>query len=210
MSPRTGMRLACHQFLATDVEVLRSLLGLLDPYLRSHWRIVERVGAGVDLVLVNLDHPHPVPPPQGLPRVDCTARVREHRGRCIHRPLRASEVLAVLNGAGEQAGIGVAVPDGTAVRLRAWPPDPAAWEAEALQVMAALTSRIATPAQIAGLTGLGLLRVHGILARLHHAGLVDGEAGAGVAVREPAVAAVRTGRWRALAQRVGQLLGLST
>ncbi|MFB9068243.1 hypothetical protein [Pseudofulvimonas gallinarii] len=205
------MRLACHQFLATDVEALRSLLRLLESYLRNRWEVVERIDRDIDLVLVNLDHPAPAPLPDGLNRIDCAARPRLRHRACIHRPLRASEILTVLNDAvsaeARPVCAAVSAPTGRH-RLAAWPLQLDGWHDDALRILATLTSRAATQAEIVAATGVAPARVDVVLSRLRDQGLLE------LATQRvpPAPRIVHgnvvPGRWRALATRVGRLLGL--
>lgn len=203
------LRLACHQFLDKDVEALRSLLGLLDKYLRRRWEVVEWIDASADAILVNLDHPRSEPAPTGPYRIGCAAKPSLRSGGCIHRPLRAAEVLAVLNEITQARQASPSSVDETCPhRLLAWPSDLDVWPHDARRVMAAITARPASALDIADRTGLALDDVRSILVTLRKSDLLDADAGqaasAGIANR-----AAAPGRWRALASRVGRLLGLA-
>lgn len=146
---RLQRRVACVEFGADDINALRSLLGLLDPYLKHAWAVGNAEQA--DLLLVRLDGAHSPPAwPDGRTTVGVARRPREHPSPTIHRPLRASEILAVLNEAEEAVVADVSppaaepAPDAQAWRLDFWPLDfetcPRPWR----RVMAALSARAMT------------------------------------------------------------------
>ena len=118
------MRIACHNLSPSEIDALRSLIGLVRPYLKQHWEIAPSREKEADLVIINRD----VPGVEGVPReamvVGCATRPRTFTGRTIHRPFRVPEILAVLSECGEQRKPTTAdeqVVDAYQYRLIAWP-----------------------------------------------------------------------------------------
>lgn len=155
--------IACLHFSEDDVNALRSLLGLLDPYLKQEWEVAAPERA--HLVLARVDNADDgIDAFGGTPVIACVRRPRQLDAPAIHRPLRASEILTVLNEYGETAADVAASPSPSpaqagkgaarAWRLGFWPLEfetlPPAWR----QVMAALSARSMTREQLALCTGI--------------------------------------------------------
>ena len=204
--PRRTYRLACPNFGADEINALRSMFSLLQPHLKQAWEIVQ--DAPADLLIVNLDSGPPGGLPPQVPVIGCALKPRQHPRGTLHRPLRASELLALLS---EQALPGPAIeapPPLVAIerryRLLGWPAGFETWPEPWRRVLAA-TSRVArAPADIAARTGVAEDEVGRCLQRLESEGLLEV-----VRLDRPDVPApVPTpGRWAGLAARVGQLLG---
>ncbi len=160
---RLRRRIACLHFSEDDANALRSLLGLLDPYLKQEWTVVAPEQA--HLVLARMDTTDlKLDVSAGTPVIACVRRPRQHDGPAIHRPLRASEILAVLNEFEVAADDVATMPvpprsgsDSTTVqawRLRFWPLDfetyPPAWQ----QMMAALSARSMSLQELTRCTGI--------------------------------------------------------
>jgi hypothetical protein len=206
-------RVACHQFAPGEIEALRSLLHLLRDYLKREWQVVDNLEVA-DIVLVNLDHPQPKPLKTQIQQVGCAQKPRLKRSGCIHRPLRAAEVLAVLSEAAAacdeavtgQRGHSADGSEAFRYRLRAWPLEFHHWPRESWSVLAALTRSHASAKEVALRVGLPLVEVERTLAMLKKMQLLD------CLVERRALPRVDVGAmrgWRGLAGRVGQLLGFA-
>jgi len=204
------LRIACHQFSQAEVEALRSLLGLLATYLRHPWEVgVDATAAAI--VLVNLDHPEPTPVLAPGRLVGCAVKPRLKPAGCIHRPLRAAEILALLS-----EPVAASAPRGTAesepvhaarrYRLSAWPLDFTSWSRDAWRVLGAMTREHLGLDEITARTGVDAAEVRRTLDALCALGLVDTVVERH-AVRRPH-GPLRAG-WRSLASRVGQLFGVA-
>lgn len=207
---RQARRVACIRFSADEVNALRSLLGLLDPYLRQDWEITDPDQA--DLVLARVDD---VDDAGGIagdkPLVGCARRPREHASPSIHRPLRASEILTVLNEFGEpdEDGDDAAMPEDTRAdapwRLTFWPLDyeayPPAWH----QALAALTARTMSTRELVACTGMQRVEADRCLAALRACGALVSTSTAA----SPRPDAPSEG-WRQFISGIGRKLGLRT
>lgn len=200
------MRIACPNFTPEEVDALRSLLGLLRPYLKTDWRVVSGCA---DVYFVNLDtEPCELPDTAGSLVVGCALRPREHRKNTIHRPLRTSAVLAVLSQFAEDssaAPVRATRAQGVewSYRLRAWPLEFCEWPREWGRILATIARQPRTLSEIATRTDLAQAEVERCIAVLTRLDLVDR-----VAERNAPVAAMgRPAGWRGLARRVGQVLG---
>ncbi len=154
-------RLGCLSFDSTDLASLRSLLVLLQPYLKSEW--VADSGDSGDLLLIDLDAGQGVPDfPSGIPLIGCARKPRAVKNAApiiIHLPFRAAEVLAVLSehDGGGAPGAVVSAPFGAAnreLKLRGWPLDYQKWPRHCLKMMALLTRRSLTMRQLASRLGI--------------------------------------------------------
>jgi hypothetical protein len=211
--PNRVFQVACHQFAPGEVEALRSLLRLLHDYLKRPWQVVDEP-ARADLVLVNLDHPDPLPLDAAAVQVGCAQKPRLKRSGCIHRPLRAAEVLAVLSEAAVADDDGHAGQraeskedsDAFRYRLRAWPLEFLHWPKASWPVLAAMTRCHASVSEITLRTGQPHAEVERTLAMLKKMQLLD------CLVERRALPRVdmeAMGGWRGLANRVGRLLGFA-
>lgn len=201
-------RLACPNFSAAEVDVLRSLLGLLQPYLKQSWEIADATTA--DVVLINLDHPVGLSQTTGSALVGCAQRPRLHPAGTLHRPLRVPELLALLTDAGaralpqkspEPADTGESTIEWR-YGLRSWPLDFLDWPRSAWRVLAIITRARHSVGEIADRAGLPLSEVESHIARLQRIDLIDRFGEPRAPARPP-----NSGNWRGLARRVGQLLG---
>ncbi|HRQ63550.1 MAG TPA: hypothetical protein PKZ76_01570, partial [Xanthomonadaceae bacterium] len=211
--PNRIFQVACHQFAPAEIEALRSLLKLLHDYLKRPWQVVDEP-AHADVVLVNLDHPDPQPLDAAAVQIGCAQKPRLKRSDCIHRPLRAAEVLAVLSEAAMAGDDGSPAPraetqEGTNAfryRLRAWPLEFLHWPRESWPVLAAMTRCHASIKEISLRTGQSQADIERTLAMLKKMHLLD------CLVERRALPRVdlhAMGGWRGLANRVGQLLGFA-
>lgn len=213
IDPGRSCRLACHQFAPSEIEALRSLLRLLHDYLKHSWQVVDDP-AHADVVLVNLDHPLQQPLHAHAVQVGCALKPRLKRSGCIHRPLRAAEVLAVLSEVtvGDEPGfaahdeVGDDSDAAFRYRLRAWPIEFLHWPRQSWPVLAAITRSHAGIEEIALRTGLPAQDIRRTLAMLKKMDLLD------CLVERRALPRVdleAMNGWRTLANRVGQLLGFA-
>ncbi|HWS27516.1 MAG TPA: hypothetical protein VN259_13230 [Xanthomonadales bacterium] len=202
------LRLACPNFSAAELDVLRSLLGLLQPYLKQSWEIAD--AANADVVLINLDHPVGFSQTTGTALVGCAQRPRLHPAGTLHRPLRVPELLALLTDAGARA-LPQKLPEPADTGessiewrygLRSWPLDFLDWPRPAWRVLAIITRARHSANEIAVRARLSLSEVEGHLALLQRIDLID-RYGEPRAVSKPP----SSENWRGLARRVGQLLG---
>ena len=133
-------RLAHRHFDRDEVASLRSLLSLLAPYLKAEWQVVD--GDDADLVLVRLDAPAQTIERnvRGGPRaIACVRRPREALVPAIHRPLRAYEILTVLNEAGRSVQPQPSVlQEGQVAALAYWPIEFEDWPSAWSRVLAAI------------------------------------------------------------------------
>lgn len=145
----------------SDVNAVRSLLGLLAAYLREPW-IVVLEGAH-DLALVRLaDGETRVPiPATGAPTpIPCVQHPRRYAGHAINHPFRAADLLTVLNEHSERARTSAATPaanarvaSDAALELLHWPADFVRWPAPFRRMAAALTCAARPASALAAATG---------------------------------------------------------
>jgi hypothetical protein len=203
------LRIVCPNFSNDEVDALRSLVGLLRPYLKHVW-LVEESDRG-DVCFVNLDAAAThLPIAHDMRVVGCSLRPRLHAQGTIHRPLRVPEILAVLSDvATARAGEGTsasATQDITyRYRLRAWPIGFERWQKPWWFVLAAIAHAEHTVEEIAERTGVPMRDVHECLSALVRLDAVDRLAQrlAGTSAMPP------RGSWRSLVLRVGQALGFA-
>lgn len=201
------LHLACPNFSAAELDALRSLMGLLQPYLNQPWEITD--AARAEVVLVNLDHPGDFSLPNGTTVVGCAQRPRLHPAGTLHRPLRVPEMLALLTDVGARTQHRApqhAESGEPAIEwrygLRSWPLDFLQWPKPAWRVLAIITRARHSASEIAERAGLSLSEVEGHLALLQRIDLIDRFGEPRAPARPPA-----PGNWLGLARRVGQLLG---
>lgn len=210
-SPFKPLSIACPNFTREEVDALRSLLGLLRPYLKRPWAVATDGPADVYFLNLDLD---PGELPERCPDtrvVGCARQPRLHRKGTLHRPLRVSEVLAVLS----EMPAGAATrssnrhePHGVEwrYRLRAWPLEFDQWPREWCRILADITRQARPLAEIAARVDLAPSEVERCIGQLTRLDLLDRLAER----RSPAgVAAAAPRGWRDLASRVGQILGFA-
>lgn len=207
-----SLRIACPNFSQEEADALRRLVGLLKPYLRRG--CVVDAQAPADLCFVNLDADEGDRPHGRFAHrtVGCAARPRLHPQGTIHRPLRVAEVLAVLGEAAAAVRRGAQDRAEAAgiewdFRLHTWPLEFEQWKRSWWRVLACLRQEPASVARIAARTGLDGAEIQECIDVLLLSGAVDR-----LAARRPHAvprASASAGRWRALAARVGTLLGFS-
>jgi len=215
-----ALRIACPNFSAEEVGALRSILGLLKPYLKHAWvvdAVVAEAGVPIDVCLINVDHPGaPAVPPGNLRVIGCSSRPRNYPRGTLHRPLRPPEILALLSEAGSRVLGERQYADATpslewSYRLMAWPRDLTDWPKSWWRVMASMTAEALPLPRIAERTELPLRYVELCIERLHAAGLVERiprvREGA---VVQAAVVQEQEGRrrWSGLASRILHRFGL--
>ena len=210
-----ALRIACPNFSAEEVGALRSILGLLKPYLKHAW-VVDAVVADAtvptDVCLINVDHPAAPTLPPGHPRViGCSSRPRNHPRGTLHRPLRPPEILALLSEAGSRLLGERPYADATpslewSYRLVAWPRDLGDWPRSWWKVMASICAEPLPLPRIAERTELPVRYVELCVERLRAAGLAERIP----RVREVAAAVQERGgrRWSSLAGRILHRFGL--
>ena len=207
--PRTrgeaGLRLHCHDFQSSDVDALRSLLRLLGNYLPQPWCI----GADApSIVFVNLDRRETEPRYAGARLVGCALKPRLHPPGTLHRPFRSAEVLALLSECGPQTQGRVA--DGQtqwSYALHRWPAEFEHLPRSAVRVMAAISRRRRTAAEIEIRTGLPVREIEELLTLLQPMEIIER-----LVERQssPAPPSVSTNSGlRGLAARVGRVLGFA-
>lgn len=205
------LKIACPNFGIEEKGALRSILGLLKPYLQDPWEVSE--AGPCDVCFVNVDQPNDAAPTADTASrvVRCAQRPRLHPQGAIHRPLRPHEVLAVLSDATKQLkGLDrddTYRPDGHwGFRLRAWPLDFIKWPKPWWRVLACIAREAHSIEQIAERTGLPAKYIEVCMERLMAAQLVErlaytsnGEvAGAGLKQK-----------WSALASRLLKKFGFA-
>ncbi len=215
-APR-AFRLTTRGFTDEEKSSLRSLLGLLRPYLRGEWSLVEHDSA--HLCLVRLDAPEPVEAPGGR-WIGCALRPREFAAGTLHRPLRAAQILNALNDAVETDTARQDVPAPAPVanpaavpqaamsgrlRLVGWPLDFDRGPSDRIHMLAAMTAGPLHFDELADRTSVARGTLRGWLQELHDAGLVACDQ---LATQDVAPAPASLG-WRALIARVGHRLGFS-
>lgn len=210
----TPLKISCDNFTREEVDALKSLIGLLKPYLKRPFTVVG--DAAADVRFVNLDAGRTTTSfdaasPMNIVR--CAARPRMHGAGTLHLPWRVSEVLAVLSEASSEADAGRLGDSASAqmgvewsFRLRAWPLNFERLPKACWSVLATMLRKPLTVAQIAARTGLEAMEVGGYLELIAADGALDRFA----APRTPAPAVRSEGsRWRSLAGRIGRALGFS-
>lgn len=205
---RLRRSIACVDLGPDEINSLRSLLGLLAPYLKHAWEVgpVDRA----DLVLVKRDSDDaPSPVPEGVTIIGCARRPRQHASPTIHRPLRASEVLAVLNefeeDADHQAGVPTPppAPSAQAWRLAYWPLDFETFPSTWWRVLAALSGQARTRDELVRCTGLARGEISQCLQRLR-------EVSALIEADKPSPPrATQASKWRHIIAGIGRKLGFS-
>lgn len=215
-----ALRIVCPNFSTEELGALRSILGLLKPYLKHAWVVdaaVPEGAASTDVCLINVDHPGAPAVPPGHPRViGCSSRPRSHARGTLHRPLRPPEILALLSEAGNRVHGERQYSDATAslewsYRLAAWPRDLGDWPKSWWRVMASISAEALPLVRIAERTELPSRYVELCIERLRAAGLVERtprvrEAAAAQADALPAQGERR--RWSTLANRILHRFGL--
>lgn len=177
------LRIACPNFHADELDALRSILGLLKPYLKHPWQVgaeTADASAPPDLYLINLDQPGaPARLPDDAPHlVGCSSRPRHHAPGTLHRPLRPPQILALLSDAGSRARGERRYADAAAslewsYRLAAWPRDLGDWPRDWWRVMASIAAEPLPLSRIAERTELPSRYVELCIERLRAAGLVE-------------------------------------
>jgi hypothetical protein len=205
MNDRTeALRIACADFSPDEKGALRSLLKLLEQYLRRRWLIVEEGEA--DLLLKNLDVTESQCDMFSRRVIGCALKPRTHLSGTIHRPLRASEILSLLNEHDETAASVSELRIEWSYRLRAWPLDLTNWPRHWWPAFALMTPTARSQGEISSRTGLDQNEIHQCLARLQTEALLER-----FAARRHVASNVRdnVGVWRSLARRVGRVLGFA-
>lgn len=205
------LRIACRGFADDEVAALRRLLGLLQSHLPRPWALVGGAEAA-DVLVVNLDADRASADAGGTTMVGCALKPGRHPAGTLYRPIRAYQLLALLSGhctpsAPQPADTDHAGVDGWRYRLRTWPAKAMEWPHEWWEVMAAIRGAHHSPAEIAVHTGVAMETVCCCVGELARLDALDREP-AFVHADVPA-APVQATRWRALTQRVGQILGFA-
>ena len=214
-----ALRIACPNFSAEELGALRSILGLLKPYLKHAWivdAVVPEDAAPPELCLINVDHPGAPAVPPGHQRViGCSSRPRKHPGSMLHRPLRPPEILALLSETGSRVLGERRYTDATpslewSYRLAAWPCDLADWPKSWWRVLASIAAEALPLPRIAERTELPSRYVELCIERLRTAGLLERTP----RVREAAAVQAMVqeqevrSRWSGLANRILRRFGL--
>lgn len=205
------LRIACPNFGNEEKGALRSILGLLKPYLRHPW-VVSDVGP-FDLCFVNADNPGETSPPLDIASrvVRCALRPRQHPKGTLHRPLRPHEVLAVLSEVtkqlkGAESDDELRQQGHWGFRLRGWPLDFIKWPKPWWRILACIAREAHSIEQIAEHTGLPAKYVEACIERLMAAQLVERLA------RMPEGAVTRSTlkqKWSAFTSRFLEKFGLA-
>lgn len=196
--------ICCVDLSSDEVNALRRLLNLLASHLSHPCELVDS-WVGADLVIVNMDVPTRLPQASAATVVGCSIKPSLHPQAKLHRPIRAYELLAVLN---EIRPASLNRSDQTKnyrYRLREWPLDLAAWNGNQLKIMSAITREASSVPEVAMRTGVVEAEVAECLEALQREGLVETEVVANARVE----ARHFESRWQKLTARLGQLLGFS-
>ncbi|GLQ94025.1 MarR family transcriptional regulator [Dyella acidisoli] len=205
------LSIACPNFGIEEKGALRSILGLLKPYLGHPW-VVSDAGP-FDVCFVNVDNPDDAATTLDVASrvVRCALRPKQHPKGTIHRPLRPHEVLAVLSDVTKQLK-GSESDDRPhqgghwGFRLRGWPLDFAKWPKPWWRVLACIARETHSIAQIAERTGLPAKYVEACIERLLAAQLVERLACTPAGV---AAGSSLKQKWSALASRFLEKFGLA-
>jgi len=211
------LRISCPNFAREEVDALKSLVGLLKPYLKRPFA----VDGGVigDIRFVNLDNGGEVAGGDAIGRtVGCATRPRMHGSGTIHRPWRVSEVLAVLSEAANDANNAAAARREASAaapqtadnvewtfRLRVWPLAFEQLPKRSWRVLASITHEPLSVAEIAARTELEQAEVDQYLQMITAQGALERLAAPVVA--SSAAPAPQVSKWRSLAGRIGRILG---
>ncbi|NCT68661.1 MAG: hypothetical protein GXC76_13620 [Rhodanobacteraceae bacterium] len=93
-SPFKPLSIVCPNFTREEVDALRSLLGLLRPYLKGSWTVATDGPADVYFLNLDLDPGDLTERSPDARIVGCARQPRMHRKGTLHRPLRGCESLA--------------------------------------------------------------------------------------------------------------------
>ena len=221
MSTPTGRpwRLFCAGFSEADRASLGSLMGLLAPYLRMPWELVD-TPARADLCLVRLDGEASSTLSHAR-LVGCAQHPRQHAPGTLHRPLRAAQLLALLSETGAElatsksASASAPMPAPHAptervcslplLRLLAWPLDAEDGPPLRLQALAALSAGATTTEALAECIGATVGEIEAITEALSREGLLTWNERSLVTVRSPPPAPPG---WRGFMAGLGRRLGL--
>lgn len=221
MNSGRPLKVSCPNFSREEVDALKSLVGLLEPYLKRP--VAVDGGAVGDVRFVNLDVGNVAEAEASGRVIGCAARPRTHRSGTIHLPWRVSEVLAVLSEAASSADSAVSARRGTqtqaweseqgvkwSFRLRAWPLDFDRLPKNAWRVLAAIMRQPLVVPDICARTGLASSEVEQYLHLISEQGVLNRFA-APVALRQgPRIEQGRDGsKWRSLAGKIGRILGFA-
>jgi hypothetical protein len=205
------LRIACPNFSAEEIGALRRLLGLLEQYLTRNWIVVDEHPGNVYFVNVDLaGGAEVIDLPAGSRVVYCALRPRLHGKDAIHRPLRASEVLAILTEesvSSDRQATGQVVQGDVEWRfqLRAWPVDLEKWPLIWWKIFASISDTARSVGEIVGCVGTEEEEVNRCIAALVGAELIIKSAKRDT--RNVPRNDISRARWKGLATRVGQLLG---
>ncbi|MGO4700554.1 hypothetical protein [Dyella sp. 2RAB6] len=215
-----ALRIACPNFSAEELGALRSILGLLKPYLKHAWVVdaaVLEAALPIDVCLINVDHPGaPAVPPGNLRVIGCSSRPRNHPRGTLHRPLRPPQILALLSEAGSRVLGERQYADATpslewSYRLTAWPRDLGDWPKSWWRVLASISAGALPLPRIAERTELPSRYVELCIERLRAAGLVERVPRVREAAAAPTSVIQEQGerrRWSGLAGRILHRFGL--
>ncbi|MFA7488617.1 MAG: hypothetical protein WCY72_11120 [Lysobacteraceae bacterium] len=208
--PARPQRISCVGFSQADRASLTCLLGLLTPYLRPPWELVEHPEQA-DLCLLRLDG-EALPPITHRRLIGCAQHPRQWPAGTLHRPLRAAQLLALLSD--DAAGPGEAeipaqsrAPVGTTqpFRLLAWPLDTEHAPSLRTDVLAALSAGPDTVESLAGRIGACRQQVLGVIESLCRAGVLAREA---EQLPSPPVPVATVPGWRGFMAGLGRRLGI--
>lgn len=206
---RSQLRLACPNFHEEERASLRSLLGLLTPYLRPAWELVD--GEKADLCLLRLDGDLAPPSLASGRWRGCAQHPRGFASGTLHRPVRAAELLALLNEVASDTTAPLPV-DASAssplvrLRLLGWPLDFEQGPPARIQLLAALT---AAPCSVDDLAQRIRIPREGVcrwIDDLRSQGLVRCETSTS---QQPVVPPIASS-WYGLVSRIGRKLGFGT
>jgi hypothetical protein len=206
---RSPLKLSCPNFQEEERASLRSLLKLLAPYLRSSWELID--GEAGDLHLFRLDGGAVRPPSNARRWRGCALHPRTFGSGVLHRPLRAAELLTLLNETSAEASASPAASReaeaaSTSFRLLCWPLDFEQGPMLRIHLLAALTGSPGSIEELARRIKADRDEVARWIGEWSTQGLLVEET---VATPVPAEASVpRNGNgWRGLLARVGRKLG---
>jgi hypothetical protein len=206
---RPQLRLACPNFQEEERASLRSLLGLLTPYLRPAWELVDDEKA--DLCLLRLDGDQAPPPVASRRWRGCALHPRTFGSGTLHRPVRAAELLALLNEVASETteplpASASATSPYVRLRLLGWPLDFEEGPRARVQLLAALTAAPCSMDDLAQCLRIPRDGVCRWVDELRSQGLVRCEPSTS---QQPVVPQVASG-WFGLVSRIGRKLGFGT
>lgn len=215
---RKLLLIGCHD---TDVNAVRSLLGLLAAYLREPWRVVLEGEYDLGIVRLTDAETRLAPAPPGSPPlIPCMMHPRRHPGTALNHPFRAADLLTTLNEFSDRLGTRRAamasvasgrIGDDAVLELSHWPVDFLQWSPEHRRIAAALARGAQPVASLAPYAGVSKTQVVSFARLGGEGGFVIAHlraSGEGSSLRPSTTARVAT-LYTSFVARVRERLGLA-